>query len=121
MAPDSTRNARSGAAIPWLPAWVGGEPHRHNLPDIRSGDETSPGEHVEVLHHRRQFDRSRFCRLAYRCAVLALEPGEDRPARRVDECGKGPIELLAILCCMVRSLVGMSRLSTPDTIQKQRR
>ena len=60
---------------------------------LRPRDEPGLVEHVEMLHHRRQLDREGLRQFADRSAVLALEPRQDRPPRRVDERGEGPVEL----------------------------
>jgi hypothetical protein len=55
-------------------------------------DEAGPGQHVEMLHHRRQRHRKRRGNLRHRQLVLAREAIEDGSPRRVGERGEGKIE-----------------------------
>jgi hypothetical protein len=84
-----------------------GEPHCHDPPGLRPGDESSVVEYIEMLHHRRQLDRERPCELAHRDAILALEPGEDRPPRGVGEGREGLIELPIIVHRMLKCQPGV--------------
>ena len=57
-----------------------------------AGDEAGLGEHVEMLHHRRQRHRQRRGKLAHRQARLLAQARDQRPPRRIGERGKGAVE-----------------------------
>jgi hypothetical protein len=51
---------------------------------------------------------------------LALEPGEDRPTRRVDERRKGPVELVAIVHHVANYLSVSLPLATTGATRRHR-
>src|SRR5262245_20842674 len=66
-----------------------------------------------MLHHGRQLGRERLRQRADGCAVFTFEPGENCPARRINERGKCPIKPLAIVHHVGKYLAQARLLSIP--------
>jgi len=60
---------------------------------LRAGDQPGVAQHVEVLHHRGEFDRERLGDSADRQAVLLLEARQDRPPGRVHKRCEDTVEI----------------------------
>ncbi len=70
----------------------GGQPAGHGAAALAAREEASVGQHVEVLHDRRQRDREWPRQLADRQARLLAEMREDRAPRRIGEGSEGAVE-----------------------------
>jgi hypothetical protein len=68
------------------------EPASHRASGLAAHDQPSLGQHVEVLHDRRERDRKRTRQLAHRQALLLAQPGEHGTPRWIGECTKGAVE-----------------------------
>ena len=61
-------------------------------PVLLRADQPGVGEHIEMLHDRRQRHRKRLRELADRDAFLSLDLREQRPPRRIGERRKRAVE-----------------------------
>ena len=71
-----------------------GQPARHDAAGLLARDETGVGQHLEMLHDRRQRHRKGLRQLADRERVAVGEPRHQRPPRRIGERGKGAVQEL---------------------------
>ena len=71
-----------------------GEPAGHDTAGLLARDEAGIGQHVEMLHDRRQRHRKRLGELADRKCISVGQPREQRPPRRVSQRGESAIESL---------------------------
>ena len=70
----------------------GAQPARHDAPALLPGDEARILEHVEMLQDRRQRHGKGLGEIADADGVALAEAGQQRPARRIGEGGKGAVE-----------------------------
>lgn len=65
----------------------------HGAPGLLALDEPGAGQHVEMLHHRRQRHRERSRDLAHSQSVLARQAIDDGAPRRVGKRRERAVEL----------------------------
>jgi hypothetical protein len=77
-----------------------GVPHRlrpqaaaHDAAILLTSDQSSPGQHIEMFHDRRQRHGKRFGEFAHREALLFAQPGEQGTPRWVGKRRKGAIQI----------------------------
>ncbi|MCP1847301.1 hypothetical protein J2R80_001124 [Bradyrhizobium sp. USDA 4541] len=74
-----------------------GEPARHRAAGLFARDETRIGEHVEMLHDRRQRHREWLRQLAHRQAFLVAEPRQQRATGGIGKRRKGAVQRLILI------------------------
>ena len=90
--------------------WRRLEPAAHGAPDFVTGHKAGVGEHVEMLHHRRQRHRERLRQFADGQAVLPSKPRQKSAPGRVGQRRKRAVERnWLILTLVVKCWDGASR------------
>jgi len=69
-----------------------GQPARDDAAGLFARDETGVGQHVEMLHDRRQRHRKGLRQLADRERVAAGQPRQQRPPGRIGKRRKGAVQ-----------------------------